>query len=74
QALSDVAASPVTVQPGASAVLPLTVKMPEATDALEGRIVVVSTRGDRMGDLSFRIQADGLSGGSARAQVAATRK
>jgi subtilisin family serine protease len=74
QALSDVVASPVTVQPGASAVLPLTVKMPEATDALEGRIVVVSTRGDRMGDLSFRIQADGLSGGSARAQVAATRK
>ncbi|HWI53187.1 MAG TPA: S8 family serine peptidase [Symbiobacteriaceae bacterium] len=72
QPLENVETQPVTVQPGSSAVLPLTVKMPDSETSLDGRIVVLTTRGDRLGDLTFRVQADD-TGGTTKSQVAATR-
>ncbi|HWI66241.1 MAG TPA: hypothetical protein VNT75_30785, partial [Symbiobacteriaceae bacterium] len=72
QPLEDVETGPVMVQPGNSAVLPLTVKMPEGAESLDGRIVVVTSQGDRLGDLTFRAQVDD-TGGTAKSQAAAGR-
>jgi hypothetical protein len=70
QALDGVSAPEVTVQPGSAGILPLTVQMPQNSAGLDGRIVVTTTRGDRLGDLTFRIEA-ATAGGD---QVAATKK
>jgi len=72
QPLEDVVTAAVTVQPGSSTILPVTVKMPEGAEGLDGRVVVVTTRGDRLGDMTFRAHAD-EAGGSAKSQAAATR-
>jgi hypothetical protein len=72
QPLEDVDMEPVTVQPGGSAVLPLTVKLPEGTDSLSGRLVVTSTRGDRLGEVPFKVQAEAQGG--ANAEVASTKE
>jgi subtilisin family serine protease len=65
-ALEGVSAQPVTIQPGRQSLVPLTVKLPESANAMMGRIVVTTTKGDRLGEVAFRIQA-GDSGADAEA-------
>lgn len=58
QEVEEAVADPVTIQPGATAIVPLSIRMPEAARALAGRIVVTTTSGDRLGDVDFRLLAD----------------
>lgn len=70
--LSGVVALPLTVQPGGTGLLPLTMSMPAGAENLSGRIVVTTKSGDRLGDLTFRIIADDGTG-EAGAEAATTR-
>lgn len=72
QALENVSAENVTVQPGAQAVVPLTVRMPDNAGELIGRLVVTSTEGDQLGDIPFHIQAADDAG--TEADVASTKE
>jgi hypothetical protein len=72
QALEGAQMQPVTVQPGGSAVLPVSLKLPDGANALEGRIVVATNRGDRLGQVPFQVQVDTEDG--ANAQVASTKE
>jgi len=71
QVISDAEVQPVTIQPGSSAVLPLTLRLTEGSTSLAGRIVVTSSKGDQLGEVPFRIQA--AEDGAANAEVAATK-
>jgi hypothetical protein len=69
QPVSDATAQSVTVQPGGTAVLPVTIQMPENAGQLDGTIVVTTAKGDRLGDVNFRIVA-GEADGPASAEAA----
>lgn len=72
QPLEGVTAKTITVQPGGHEVLPLTVLLPEGQESLMGRIVVTTSRGDRLGEVDFRIQASDQGG--SEAEVAAGKE
>lgn len=58
QEIEEATAEPVTIQPGATAIVPLSIRMPEIARALAGRIIVTTTGGDCLGAVSFRLVAD----------------
>jgi subtilisin family serine protease len=68
--IENFAAETVTVQPGGTAVLPMTVKLPDKAHTMAGTIMVTTDKGDRLGSIGFLIQAD--EGGEADSEVAAT--
>jgi subtilisin family serine protease len=73
QPISDVTTQSVTVQPGGTAVVPVTIQMPAEANRLEGNIVVATAKGDRLGHVGFRIEAGELDDG-ADAEAAATKE
>lgn len=72
QELENVEAKPVTIQPGGSAIIPLTVRLPEKAAALTGRILVTTTNGDRLGEVGFLCEAD--DGSEAHSEAATTKE
>ncbi len=73
EALAGMESEQVTVQPGGHGVLPLTLRLPEGQENLAGRIVVSTDKGDRLGEVGFRLQAD-RSEGNAVDEVAAVKE
>jgi subtilisin family serine protease len=73
--IDEIKAEAITVQPGNQALLPLTLRLPDNVATLTGQILVTTTQGDRLGSLSFQIQADDKTGdGDAHGTAAATKE